>query len=77
MDRGRWKKLIKIGWYDQDGGWVNVSSGTSSPGYFRTKGRKMVVVVLCFCLFVDYEKAFGVFSGSNSYLSVIFEAYVI
>jgi len=31
MDRGRWKKLIKIGWY-QDGGWVGVSSGTGSPG---------------------------------------------
>ena len=30
MDRGRWKKLIKIG--DQDGGWVSVSSGTGSPG---------------------------------------------
>jgi len=28
MDRSRWKKLIKI-W---DGGWVNVSSGTGSPG---------------------------------------------
>ena len=30
MDRGRWKKLIKIG-DDQDGGWVSVSSGTVSP----------------------------------------------
>ena len=29
MNRSRWKKLIKIG---QDGGWVNVSSGTGSPG---------------------------------------------
>ena len=29
MDRGRWKKLIKIGY--QDGGWVSVSFGTSSP----------------------------------------------
>jgi len=28
MDRGKWKKLIKI---DQDGGWVSVSSGTGSP----------------------------------------------
>jgi len=28
MDHSRWKKLIKI-W---DGGWVNVSSGTGSPG---------------------------------------------
>jgi len=31
MDRGRWKKLIKIG-HDQDGEWVSVSSGTGSPG---------------------------------------------
>ena len=29
VDRSRWKKLIKI---DQDGRWVSVSSGTSSPG---------------------------------------------
>ena len=28
------------------GGWVNVSSGTSSPRLSRTKGRKMVVVVV-------------------------------
>jgi len=31
MDRGRWKKMIKIG-NDQDGGWVSVSSGTGSYG---------------------------------------------
>ena len=31
IDRGRWKKLIKID-DDQDGGWVSVSSGTGSPG---------------------------------------------
>ena len=30
---------------DQDGGWVNVSSGTGSPGESRTKGHKTVVVV--------------------------------
>jgi len=29
--------------------WVNVSFVTSSPGYSRTKGRKMVVAVV-----VDY-----------------------
>jgi len=28
------------------GEWVNVSSGTSSPGYSRTKGHKTVVVLL-------------------------------
>ena len=31
---------------DQDGGWVSVSSGTGSPGQSRTKGSKMVVVVI-------------------------------
>ena len=31
MDRGRWKKLIRLD-DDQDGGWVSVSSGTGSPG---------------------------------------------
>jgi len=45
MDRGRWKKLIKVG-YDQDGGRVSVSSGTGSPGYSRTTGRKTIVVVV-------------------------------
>ena len=29
---------------DQDGGWVNVSFGTGSPGWSRTKGRKTVVL---------------------------------
>jgi len=27
------------------GGWVNISSGTGSPGLSRTKGRKTVLVV--------------------------------
>ena len=46
MDRGRWK-MIKIRLEgDQDGGWVNVSAGTSSPGLSRTKGRKTIVVVM-------------------------------
>ena len=31
MDCSRWKKLMKLD-DDQDGGWVNVSSGTGSPG---------------------------------------------
>ena len=31
---------------DQDGGWVSVSSGTGSPGWSRTEGRKTVVVVV-------------------------------
>jgi len=45
MDHGRWKKLIKIGLDDdQDAGWVRVSSGTGSPGWSGTNGRKTVVV---------------------------------
>jgi len=31
---------------DEDGGWVNVSSGTSSPGKSRRKDPKTVVVVV-------------------------------
>jgi len=31
MNCSRWKKLIKVG-DDQNGGWVSVSSGISSPG---------------------------------------------
>ena len=31
MDRGRWKKMIRLD-DDQDGGWVSVSSGTGSHG---------------------------------------------
>jgi len=34
--------MIKIG----ESECVNVSSGTGSPGWSRTKGRKMVVVVV-------------------------------
>jgi len=30
MDRGRWKKLIRLD-DDQHGGWVSVSTGTGSP----------------------------------------------
>ena len=43
MDHSRWKKLMDD---DQDGGWVNVSSGTVSPGWSQTKGHKTAVVVL-------------------------------
>ena len=31
MDRSRWKKLMRLD-DDQNDGWVNVSSGTGSPG---------------------------------------------
>jgi len=39
MDRSRWRKQIRI-FDDHDGcEWVNVSSGTGSPGLSRTKSR--------------------------------------
>ena len=37
---------------DQDGGWVNVSSGTGSPGQSRVKGRKATLVDLKFNVLV-------------------------
>ena len=45
---------------DQDGGWVNVSSGTGSPRQSRTKGRKTIVVVVdaaavCIQSFVAFQ----------------------
>jgi len=45
---------------DQDGGCVSVSSGTGSPRWSRTNGRKTVVVVvvivvsLCLTCFILY-----------------------
>ena len=41
---------------DQDGGWMSVSSGSVSPGWFRTKGRKTVVVVV---LLLEYITVLG------------------
>ena len=38
--------LLFVSFSDQDGGWVNISSGTGSPGYSRTQGRKTIVVVV-------------------------------
>jgi len=40
MDHSRWRKHIGI-FDDHDGcEWVNVSSGTSSPGLSRTKSKE-------------------------------------
>jgi len=40
MDRSRWRKQIGI-FDDHDGyEWVNVSSGTGSPGLSRTKFKE-------------------------------------
>jgi len=45
MVRGRWRKMIRM--VDEQEGceWMDVSSGTGSPGKSRTKGRKKVVCV--------------------------------
>ena len=45
MVRGRWRKMIRM--VDEQEGceWMDVSSGTSSPGKTRTKGCKTVVCV--------------------------------
>ena len=45
MVHGRWRKLIRM--VDEQEGceWMNVSSGTGSPGYTLTKGHKMVLCV--------------------------------
>ena len=42
---GRWRKLIRM--VDEQEGceWMDVSSGTGSPGQTRTEGRKTVVYV--------------------------------
>jgi len=49
MVHGRRRKLIRM--VDEQEGceWINVSSGTGSPGYFQTKGHKSVVCV-CVCI---------------------------
>ena len=46
MDRGRWKKMIRLD--DQDGGWVSVLV-LAHPGSPGQQGRKTVVVVVCCC----------------------------
>ena len=41
MDCSRWRKQIEI-FDDHDGcEWVNVSSGTGSPGLCRTKSKEL------------------------------------
>ena len=46
MDRGRWKKLIKID-DDQDRGWVSVSSGhPGSPGQRAIKRLLLLLLLL-------------------------------
>jgi len=39
MDRNRWRKQIRFDDHDRCE-WVNVSSGTGSPGLFWTKARE-------------------------------------
>ena len=45
MDRSRRREQIKMTDDQERSKWVNVSSGTGSPGLSRTKGRRMAVVV--------------------------------
>ena len=47
--------------------WMDVSSGTGSPGQTRTEGRKMVVCV-CVCVFVTLLSEFTMFDGNASFL---------
>jgi len=54
MDRSRWRKQIGMIDDHTECGWVNVSSGTGSPGLSRRdpKSRKTVVCVcVCVCVF--------------------------
>ena len=47
MDNGeKANKYSSNGQDDQDGGWVNVSSGTGAAWQSPTKGRKTIVVVV-------------------------------
>ena len=50
MVHGRWSKLIRMVHEREGCEWMNVSSGTGSPGYTRTKGRKTVV-----CVYVSHR----------------------
>jgi len=45
MVRGRWRKMIRMVNVQERCEWMDVSSGTGSPGSTRTKGRKTVVCV--------------------------------
>ena len=45
MDRGRWKKLIRLD-DDQDGGWVSVSSGTAHLGSPGQRAVKRLLLLL-------------------------------
>ena len=40
MDRGGWRKQIGISDDHDEYEWVNVSSGTGSPGLSRTKSKE-------------------------------------
>jgi len=52
---------------DQDGGWVNVSSGTGSPWLSWTKGCKRLLLYLpASVLFFSFEKRPTVFPGQRS-----------
>ena len=51
MVQGRWRKLIRTVDEQERCEWMNVSSGTGSPGQTWRKSRKMVV---CLCVITVY-----------------------
>ena len=51
MDRSRWRKQIGMIDDHDECEWVNVSSGTGSPGLSRTKStERKTVVCMCVCV---------------------------
>jgi len=53
MDRSRWRKQIEMIDDHDECEWVNVSSGTGSPGLSRTKSKEPQNGCVCvWCMFV-------------------------
>jgi len=49
MDRSRWRKQIGMTDDHDEREWVNVSSGTSSPGLSQTKSTELKRLCACMC----------------------------
>jgi len=50
MDRSRWRKQIGMIDDHDECEWVNVSSGTGSPGFSRTKSTEPENGCVCVCV---------------------------
>jgi len=50
MDRSRWRKQIAMIDDHDECEWVNVSSGTGSPGLSRTKSKEPQNGCVCVCV---------------------------